>query len=261
MDPNTLDILIPIQGSLSSLRFFRNSLQRHGQEAFFRYWFAHEGCDGFCWDYVCRWSERLPSSNVVKVKGVGKSLSRGLALVLQQKGSWVLFVRSSVLITPGFLQQMIQAFSEDAKLGMAFPLSNALPGRCVDLWPGRSWLDMSQEVASLGDVLAEETWLPGSSCVMFSRPVLEAICPLSEELVWDHRTVMDWQTRITACGYGVRCVTHAYVFDQHPEQCGLDPVSGDGDSQGGCAIMRAQNGLSDSVRAQSEKLASVAWVD
>jgi GT2 family glycosyltransferase/glycosyltransferase involved in cell wall biosynthesis len=222
----TSDIVICVHNALDDVKRCFASVVSHTDPRH-RLIIVDDGSDTDTSEYLRGFSETVIDCVLIsndKAKGYTKAANQGLRA---SQGDYVILLNSDTIVTPGWLEKILECGESDSKIGVIGPLSNSaswqsipeLYDRTVGDWATnplpKGWTpsDMAEVVASISDSRFPRVPLINGFCYAIKREVIDAIGYFDEEsFPQGFAEENDYSLRVTDAGFVLAIADHAFVY-------------------------------------------------
>jgi len=152
-----------------------------------------------------------------KNRGFAATVNRG---VEAGKNPYVIILNSDVIVTENWVTKMLLAMESNEKNVIVNPVTNNTALVNVNMYPGKSYLDMNNALEKHGQIRYPEI-MPTGFCMMVRRAVWEEIGPFDEafgsygeETDWWFRAIKAVDDRGFMSGYRAVLAENCYLFHE-----------------------------------------------
>jgi len=149
--------------------------------------------------------------------GFAKGMNEGLS---HTNAPWICLINNDILVTEGWLSQMLEVAQTHPKIGLLNPMSNEFnlsprPGETIDALAQRLSVYQGQWI---------ENWAGVAFCLLFPRRILEKVGPLDEEFRFMYFEDTDYSLRVREAGFTCGIARGAYVYHHGGASAKLHPA-------------------------------------
>lgn len=172
--------------------------------------------------------DRLSRQNTdgpVEVAVVRRARNEGFAIGMNDglsrtQAPWICLLNHDVLVTEGWLSEMIRVAEANPQIGLLNPMSNEFNAGPME--PGPAIDEVARRLkARRGRWL--ENWLGVGFCVLLSRRVFERVGTLDEQFQPMYAEDADYSLRVRQAGWICAIAEGAYVFHHQRSAIKRDP--------------------------------------
>lgn len=165
--------------------------------------------------YMTEYLRTIPNIRLIENEvnlGYLKSANKALKLATSE---YVIFLNSDALVTPGWLENMIQAAESDPKIMFVNPLTNEDCNFGQIQPPERSFWEMHKLITHRSDYTYPEIVAASGFCLMIKKEAIDKYGGFDEAYGFGYGEETDYILRATKDGY--RCVVadNAYVYHRN----------------------------------------------
>ncbi len=221
----SVDIVICVHNALSDVRRCLEAVERHTRPPY-RVILVDDGSEEACASFVRDWAAERPGAVLLRSEqatGYTRAANRGLRAA---HAPWVVLLNSDTVVTPLWLERMLQCAQSDPRIGIVGPLSNAASWQSVPerfgaagdwavnpLPPGWSANDMASLVAQASVRRFPRVGCLNGFCLLIARTAIERIGFLDEDAFpFGFGEENDYCFRAVAAGFSLAVADHAYVY-------------------------------------------------
>lgn len=223
------DVVVCVHDALEDVETCIDSVLRHTAERH-RLVLVDDGSGPECRDYLAEVALAQPRVLLLRSEeatGFTKAANRGLrAVVADPAADAAVLLNSDTVVTPGWLEAMLEGARSSPKVGLVGPLSNYGAHQSVPqlpylaegaknnpLPPGWDPDRVAEAVAALSPRAFPRVPLLDGFCVLLTRAVIEAVGLLDEEnFPQGYAELFDYCLRAVAAGFELVVADHAYVY-------------------------------------------------
>lgn len=227
-----VDIIVCVYNALEDVKICLNSIIRETTQ--FRLIIiddcSESDTENFLKDFVRRFPEHLLVRNSTNL-GYTKSANNGLLL---STSPYAVLLNSDVIVTPNWLEKMIECFESDPEIGVAGPLSNCASWQSVpelfgdkgdwkvNLLPENyNLVQFSELVEKLSYRGFPKVDLINGFCYMIRQDVLNEIGFLDEaNFPYGYGEENDFSLRVGQAGFKLAIADHVYLYHSKSKSFG-----------------------------------------
>jgi len=249
---STADVVICVRDALEDVRRCLASLARQTDERH-RLILVDDGSGEETRAALERFAGAHPRAALIRNErpvGYTRAANQGLR---RATADLVVLLNSDTVVTPGWLDRLIECAESDQAIGIVGPLSNAASWQSVpDLYEGGDWAlnppppgwgpnEVAAVVAAVSARAFPRVAFVNGFCFAVKRRVIEAIGLLDEEAFPEgYGEENDYCLRAAAAGFGLAIADHAYVY--HAKSKSFSHERRRELSRRGAAALRAKHG-------------------
>lgn len=151
-------------------------------------------------------------------RGFAATVNRGMSEM--PMSPYICVLNSDVVVTDGWLTRMLVALESDPKNCIVNPVTNNTALINVDMYPGRSYLDMDMALSRQSAIKYPEI-MPTGFCFMFRKSLIDEIGPFDEaygsygeETDYWFRAIKHVTDEGVMLGYKAALADNAYIFHE-----------------------------------------------
>lgn len=206
-----VDIVLPVFNSPQHLRRCVESLYRTADENAFHLILVDDGSDRFTRALID--DLRATRGNVVVVRndtnqGYLAAANRGLR---ESRANRIILLNSDTILTPGWLQRLLDAAASDVAVGLVCPLSNRAENLSLPMPVGHNLFDAAELIASVPPRYAEAATVVGF-CLLLTRQLFAAIGGFDPIYSPGYVEEADYQFRAEAAGFRAVVAENVYIY-------------------------------------------------
>lgn len=220
-----VDIVLCVHNALEDVKECLNSVIRH-TKVDYRLLIVDDGSQAETRDFLKSWVQEHSVATLFRnetARGYTKAANIGLRA---SKGDYVILLNSDTIVTPGWIEKLIECATSRKDIGIVGPLSNcaswqSIPeifdkngGWMINNLPEGYSLEMFNKIVTN---VSEKTFpcvsFVNGFCYMIKRAVIDAIGWLDEEsFPYGYGEENDFSIRARKAGFKLAIADHAYVY-------------------------------------------------
>lgn len=213
------DLVIPVYGGLHVLKECLKSVFERTYWDFELYLVDDASTDPEVHKYLKKLQDEGKAHVLFnkKNRGFAATVNRG---VKAGTNPYVIVLNSDIIVTEGWLTKLLMALEADPKNQIVNPVTNNTAMINVNMYPGKSYLDMDAALNRNRSLNYPET-MPTGFCLGFRRSIFEEVGPLDEtygsygeETDFWFKTIKATDEEGTIKGYRAVLCDNAYVFHE-----------------------------------------------
>ncbi len=206
------DIVLPVFNGLSRVRNCIQSLCDHTSDEAYRLYIVDDGSDAktatalehFCKDrpYISLHRNPVPMGWV-------RSCNMGITL---GKAPYVVLINGGVIVTPGWLRQLVLCAGSDPRIAAVNPLAHHAPHLDLPMPPGANFYDMAWVLSQQPCRPHPEIVTGAGFCFLLRRAALEKVGYFDEAYGQGEDGDADLCMRLVTSGFRVVSANDVYVY-------------------------------------------------
>jgi GT2 family glycosyltransferase len=125
---------------------------------------------------------------------------------------YVALLNSDTMVTPRWLEKMLQCGDSDPKIAAASPVANDCPYMNISMLPGYSFLEMAELVESLSDRVYPDVTTCEGFCLLLPRRALDELGLFDEIYSPGYGEESDYCMRAVSRGWRTVAVDDTYIY-------------------------------------------------
>lgn len=207
------DIVLPVYNGLSYVRRCIRSVLEHTPTELYRLFIMDDAGDAMTAAYLREIAQRHPHITLVRNPenlGFVKNCNKGMAL---GDAPYVLLLNSDVIVTPNWLEELLDAANHTPSIAAVNPLTNYAANINLPLAPGLSFLDMHAYVQQHARREPFDIVTSVGFCLLLRRAALTTTGLFDEIYGMGYCEESDLAMKLTTQGW--RTVTAPWVYVYH----------------------------------------------
>ncbi len=206
------DVVVPIYNGLTYVRDCIESILRWSGQTEYRLILIDDGSDAYTRKYlesvVSDWPHLALQRNDDNL-GFVKSSNLGIAM---GDAPYVVLVNSDVVVTPEWLQRLLECAESDPRIGSVNPLTNHASQINVPMAPGANFLGMDRVVRDNSERSFPDVVTGVGFCLLLRRTALAEVGLFDEVYGRGYCEESDLCMRLTTAGWRTVVADHVYVY-------------------------------------------------
>jgi GT2 family glycosyltransferase/2-polyprenyl-3-methyl-5-hydroxy-6-metoxy-1,4-benzoquinol methylase len=219
------DIIVCVHNALEDVNACINSIIQHTKERY-RLILIDDGSDSPTAELLRHWQQQLSSVILHRnetAQGYTKAANKGL---VSSTSNYVVLLNSDTILTPRWLEKMIECAESDSEIAVVGPLSNCASWQSVpELYDGKGdWMINTipasyslEQYSELLEKLSEKSFpqvgFINGFCYLIKRVALEKVGLLDEDnFPYGYGEENDFSLRVRKAGFKLAIADHAYVY-------------------------------------------------
>lgn len=208
-----VDILLPIYNGLTYVRACIDNVIKYTDKKLYTLWLLDDGSDGKTQEYleqVARCFKHVRLIRNTENLGFVKNCNNGFA---RTDAEWLLLLNSDVLVTPGWLERLLECGNSADNIAAVNPLTNQASQINVPMAPGCSYLTVNELFSSRPLASGYPDIVTGVGfCMLLRRSSLSEQGLFDEIYGKGYCEESDLCMRLTTSGYRVVVNPQVYVY-------------------------------------------------
>ena len=228
-----VDIILCVHNAFEDVKECLTSIRQH-TKVDYRLLIVDDGSQAETRDFLKSWVQEISVATLFRnetARGYTKAANIGLRA---SKGDYMILLNSDTIVTPGWLEKLIECATSRKDIGIVGPLSNcaswqSIPeifdkngGWMINNIPEGYSLEMfSNIVANVSEKAFPCVSFVNGFCYMIKRAVIDAIGRLDEEsFPYGYGEENDFSIRARKAGFKLAIADHAYVYHSKSKSFG-----------------------------------------
>lgn len=228
-----VDIVLCVHNALEDVKECLTSIRRHTKVEY-RLLIVDDGSQPETRDFLKSWVQDVSVATLFRnetARGYTKAANIGLRA---SKGDYVILLNSDTIVTPGWIEKLIECATSRNDIGIVGPLSNCASWQSVpeifdknggwminNLPEGYSLEMFNNIVANVSEKTFPCVSFVNGFCYMIKRAVIDAIGWLDEEsFPYGYGEENDFSIRARKAGFKLAIADHAYVYHSKSKSFG-----------------------------------------
>jgi len=206
------DLVVPVYNGLTYVRDCIESILRWSGSVKYRLILIDDCSDSYTRDYLK--SVKHNCSNILlhinrENLGYVKSCNMGIAM---GDAPYVVLINSDVVVTPGWLERLLECADSDPRIGSVNPLTNYASQINVPLAPGASFIGMDRVVREKSVHSFPDVVTGVGFCLLLRRAALNEVGVFDEVYGHGYCEESDLCMRLTTSGWRTVVADHVYIY-------------------------------------------------
>lgn len=228
-----VDIVLCVHNAFEDVKECLTSIRRH-TKVDYRLLIVDDGSQAETRDFLKSWVQEDSVATLFRnetARGYTKAANIGLRA---SKGDYIILLNSDTIVTPGWLEKLIECANSQKTIGIVGPLSNCASWQSIpeifdknggwminNIPEGYSLETLSDIVANVSDKAFPCVNFVNGFCYMIKRAVIDAIGWLDEEsFPYGYGEENDFSIRARKAGFKLAIADHAYVYHSKSKSFG-----------------------------------------
>jgi tetratricopeptide (TPR) repeat protein len=228
-----VDIVLCVHNAFEDVKECLTSIRRH-TKVDYRLLIVDDGSQAETRDFLKSWVQEDSVATLFRnetARGYTKAANIGLRA---SKGDYIILLNSDTIVTPGWLEKLIECANSQKNIGIVGPLSNCASWQSIpeifdkkggwminNIPEGYSLETLSDIVANVSDKAFPCVNFVNGFCYMIKRAVIDAIGWLDEEsFPYGYGEENDFSIRARKAGFKLAIADHAYVYHSKSKSFG-----------------------------------------
>jgi GT2 family glycosyltransferase/tetratricopeptide (TPR) repeat protein len=228
-----VDIVLCVHNAFEDVKECLTSIRRH-TKVDYRLLIVDDGSQAETRDFLKSWVQEDSVATLFRnetARGYTKAANIGLRA---SKGDYIILLNSDTIVTPGWLEKLIECATSRKNIGIVGPLSNCASWQSIpeifdknggwminNIPEGYSLETLSDIVANVSDKAFPSVNFVNGFCYMIKRAVIDAIGWLDEEsFPYGYGEENDFSIRARKAGFKLAIADHAYVYHSKSKSFG-----------------------------------------
>lgn len=220
-----VDIIVCVHNALEDVKSCLSSVRKN-TTVDYNLFIVNDGSESDTSDFLIKWLERSNNTTLIinsTAKGYTKAANQGIQA---SKSNYILLLNSDTIVTPKWIEKLIECAESDPKIGVVGPLSNCASWQSVpDLFDANGdWMineipdnysvdRYSQLVEQSSKRSFPSVSFVNGFCYMITRAALDAVGLLDEEsFPHGYGEENDLSLRILKSGFKLAIADHTYIY-------------------------------------------------
>ncbi len=211
-DPPKCDIVLPVYNGLAYVKDCLDSLLRFTPSELYRLYMIDDCSDVVTGEYLRDQVVIHPQITVernLENLGFVKSCNLGISL---GSAPYILLLNSDVVLTPGWLERMLECAESDPRIASVNPLTNYASQINLPLAPGANFFGMDEALREHSPRDFPDVVTGVGFCLLLRRSVLNEVGAFEEVYGLGYCEDSDLCMRLTTHGYRTVVADHVYVY-------------------------------------------------
>ena len=228
-----VDIVLCVHNAFEDVKECLTSIRLH-TKVDYRLLIVDDGSQAETRDFLKSWVQEDSVATLFRnetARGYTKAANIGLRA---SKGDYIILLNSDTIVTPGWLEKLIECANSQKNIGIVGPLSNCASWQSIpeifdknggwminNIPEGYSLETLSDIVANVSDKAFPCVNFVNGFCYMIKRAVIDAIGWLDEEsFPYGYGEENDFSIRARKAGFKLAIADHAYVYHSKSKSFG-----------------------------------------
>ncbi|MBE9185078.1 tetratricopeptide repeat protein [Microcoleus sp. LEGE 07076] len=228
-----VDIVLCVHNAFEDVKECLNSIRRH-TKVDYRLLIVDDGSQPETRDFLKSWVQEVSVATLFRnemARGYTKAANIGLRA---SKGDYIILLNSDTIVTPGWIEKLIECATSRKNIGIVGPLSNCASWQSIpeifdknggwminNIPEGCSLENLSDIVANVSEKAFPCVNFVNGFCYMIKRAVIDAIGWLDEEsFPHGYGEENDFSIRARKAGFKLAIADHAYVYHSKSKSFG-----------------------------------------
>ena len=228
-----VDIVLCVHNAFEDVKECLTSIRRH-TKVDYRLLIVDDGSQPETRDFLKSWVQEVSVATLFRnetARGYTKAANIGLRA---SKGDYIILLNSDTIVTPGWIEKLIECATSRKNIGIVGPLSNCASWQSIpeifdknggwminNIPEGYSLETLSDIVANVSDKTFPCVNFVNGFCYMIKRAVIDAIGWLDEEsFPYGYGEENDFSIRARKAGFKLAIADHAYVYHSKSKSFG-----------------------------------------
>jgi GT2 family glycosyltransferase len=220
-----VDIIVCVHNALEDVRNCLNAILCH-TTVDYRLIVVDDGSQIETQEFVQRWVDQVKTSFLIRnsiARGYTKAANQGLKA---SKNEYIVLLNSDTIVTPQWLEKMVECAKSDLNIGVIGPLSNCASWQSIpEVFNEKGdWMinkipqsysleRYSKLIENLSDKSFPKVRFVNGFCYMITRKTLDTIGFLDEEsFPHGYGEENDFSLRVAQAGFKLAIADHTYVY-------------------------------------------------
>ncbi len=209
----SIDVLIPIHNEWHVLRPCLDSIEAFTTLPNVQLTVLDDGSDAFVVERLEHWlaSGGLPKRVLRNEEALGfvQNSNRGFR---ESTADMVVLLNSDTVVTPGWLEGMLEVMQGDGEIACVMPMSNQCSLHSLDIPMGWNIFQYAADLRRRMPAQPFDAVTVGGFCLMIRREALDDVGPYDEIFGRGYGEESDWCMRARSRGWKVTGTPHTYVY-------------------------------------------------
>lgn len=228
-----VDIVLCVHNAFEDVKECLTSIKRH-TKVDYRLLIVDDGSQPETRDFLKSWVQEVSVATLFRnetARGYTKAANIGLRA---SKGDYIILLNSDTIVTPGWIEKLIECATSRKDIGIVGPLSNCASWQSIpeifdknggwminNIPEGYSLESLSDVVANVSNKAFPCVNFVNGFCYMIKRAVIDAIGWLDEEsFPYGYGEENDFSIRARKAGFKLAIADHAYVYHSKSKSFG-----------------------------------------
>ncbi|MEG4583871.1 tetratricopeptide repeat protein [Microcoleus sp. MOSTC5] len=228
-----VDIVLCVHNAFEDVKECLTSIRLH-TKVDYRLLIVDDGSQAETRDFLKSWVQEDSVATLFRnetARGYTKAANIGLRA---SNGDYIILLNSDTIVTPGWLEKLIECANSLKNIGIVGPLSNCASWQSIpeifdknggwminNIPEGYSLESLSDIVANVSDKAFPSVNFVNGFCYMIKRAVIDAIGWLDEEsFPYGYGEENDFSIRARKAGFKLAIADHAYVYHSKSKSFG-----------------------------------------
>ena len=228
-----VDIVLCVHNAFEDVKECLTSIRRH-TKVDYRLLIVDDGSQAETRDFLKSWVQEDSVATLFRnetARGYTKAANIGLRA---SNGDYIILLNSDTIVTPGWIEKLIECATSRKNIGIVGPLSNCASWQSIpeifdknggwminNIPEGYSLETLSDIVANVSDKAFPCVNFVNGFCYMIKRAVIDAIGWLDEEsFPYGYGEENDFSIRARKAGFKLAIADHAYVYHSKSKSFG-----------------------------------------
>lgn len=210
----TCDLVVPVHNSLAHLVVALESVLAYTQGVNYRLILVDDASDQRTAGYLTEIAAQRPGTLLHRLpenQGFVRAANLGLRCA---EAPFVLLLNTDVVVTPGWLEGLLEVAEQDATIGAVNPLTTRASHLDLAMVPGANFFGMHDWLSRQAQPQAADIVTGVGFCLLLRRQALDAVGLFDEVFGRGYGEDSDLCMRLTTARWRTVVATHVYVYHQ-----------------------------------------------
>jgi GT2 family glycosyltransferase/tetratricopeptide (TPR) repeat protein len=228
-----VDIVLCVHNAFEDVKECLTSIRRH-TKVDYRLLIVDDGSQPETRDFLKSWVQEVSVATLFRNETAGGYTKAANIGLRASKGDYIILLNSDTIVTPGWIEKLIECATSRKNIGIVGPLSNCASWQSIpeifdknggwminNIPEGYSLETLSDIVANVSDKAFPCVNFVNGFCYMIKRAVIDAIGWLDEEsFPYGYGEENDFSIRARKAGFKLAIADHAYVYHSKSKSFG-----------------------------------------
>ncbi|MEP6489565.1 tetratricopeptide repeat protein [Microcoleus vaginatus GB2-A3] len=228
-----VDIVLCVHNAFEDVKECLTSIRLH-TKVDYRLLIVDDGSQAETRDFIKSWVQEHSVATLFRNETAGGYTKAANIGLRASKGDYIILLNSDTIVTPGWIEKLIECASSRKNIGIVGPLSNCASWQSIpeifdknggwminNIPEGYSLESLSDIVAKVSDKAFPSVNFVNGFCYMIKRAVIDAIGWLDEEsFPYGYGEENDFSIRARKAGFKLAIADHAYVYHSKSKSFG-----------------------------------------
>lgn len=228
-----VDIVLCVHNAFEDVKECLTSIRLH-TKVDYRLLIVDDGSEAETRDFVKSWAQENSVATLFRNETAGGYTKAANIGLRASKGDYIILLNSDTIVTPGWIEKLIECATCRKNIGIVGPLSNCASWQSIpeifdknggwminNIPEGYSLESLSDIVAKVSDKAFPSVNFVNGFCYMIKRAVIDAIGWLDEEsFPYGYGEENDFSIRARKAGFKLAIADHAYVYHSKSKSFG-----------------------------------------